>query len=132
MGWEDSTTVPLYEAAAGEGRFNDGYPSETYSLTLDPDQIIFEVHGQSMEPTLVDGDKVVITPQSYIDFPRQIALVKIDGEADTLKRVEMKEGGILLIGDNVAVYPPRFFTVSETEDLPVVIEGVVAKLIREM
>lgn len=125
-------SAPIYEAAAGEGRINDGYPTEEYDLRLKPDQILFEVKGRSMEPTLLDGDVVVISAQSVIDHPRQIALVKVNGEESTLKRVEIKENGLLLLADNVDVYAPHFFTQDEVEKLPVTILGVVDKLIRSM
>lgn len=125
-------TVPVYEAAAGEGRINDGYPTEEYNISLDDDQFLFEASGRSMEPTIMDGDMVVVAAQSVLDYPHQIALVKINGNEATLKRVEIKDDGLALVGDNTSVYPPHFFTAAEVTDLPVRIEGVVIKLIREM
>lgn len=122
----------LYEAAAGEGRINDGYPSEEYSFRLNPDQILFKVKGNSMQPTLQDGDVVIVSAQSVLDYPRQICLVKVNGEESTLKRVEIKENGLLLIADNVDVYAPHFFTKDEVERLPVVIEGVAERLVRSL
>lgn len=122
---------PLYEAAAGEGRLNDGYPSEEYKIQLEPEEFVVKVVGRSMEPTLQDGDIVIMTAQSVLDYPHQIALVKVDGEESTIKRVEVREDGIMLIGDNIDIYPPHFFTVDQVEQLPVTIEGVLTKLIRE-
>lgn len=122
---------PLYEAAAGEGRLNDGYPSEEYKIQLEPEEFVVKVVGRSMEPTLLDGDIVIMTAQSVLDYPHQIALVKVDGEESTIKRVEVREDGIMLIGDNIDVYPPHFYTVDQVEQLPVTIEGVLTKLIRE-
>ena len=84
-----------------------------------------------MEPTLQDGDVVVISAQNVIDYPRQIALVKVNGEESTLKRVEVRDNGIMLMGDNIDAYPPHFYTADQVEQLPVVIEGVLTKLIRE-
>lgn len=132
MGWDDSpASAPLYEAAAGEGRLNDGYPSEEYKIQLEPEEFVVKVVGRSMEPTLQDGDIVIMTAQSVLDYPHQIALVKVDGEESTIKRVEVREDGIMLIGDNIDVYPPHFYTVDQVEQLPVTIEGVLTKLIRE-
>ena len=124
-------SVPVYEAAAGEGRLNDGYPSEEYKIQLEPEEFVVKVVGRSMEPTLLDGDIVIMTAQSVLDYPHQIALVKVDGEESTIKRVEVREDGIMLIGDNIDVYPPHFYTVDQVEQLPVTIEGVLTKLIRE-
>lgn len=124
-------SVPVYEAAAGEGRLNDGYPSEEYKIQLEPEEFVVRVVGRSMEPTLQDGDVVIMTAQSVLDYPHQIALVKVDGEESTIKRVEVRDDGIMLIGDNIDVYPPHFFTAAQVEQLPVTIEGVLTKLIRE-
>ncbi len=132
MGWDDTpTSAPLYEAAAGEGRLNDGYPSDEYKIQLEPEEFTVKVVGRSMEPTLQDGDVVVVSAQNVIDYPRQIALVKVNGEESTLKRVEVRDNGIMLMGDNIDAYPPHFYTADQVEQLPVVIEGVLTKLIRE-
>ena len=124
--------VPVYEAAAGEGRYNDAYPSDAYSINLKDDEFLFRVVGRSMEPTLLDGDIVVVTRQSTVNYTRQIALVRINGEESTLKRVQIKKDGIVLIADNVNVYEPHFFSAEEVNDLPVRIDGIVIKVIREL
>ena len=124
-------TAPLYEAAAGEGRINDGYPTEECKIALDPEEFCVKVVGRSMEPTLQDGDIAIVSAQNFIDYPRQIALVRVNGEESALKRVEIQDGGLLLIGDNTSVYSPHFYTDKQVEQLPVVIEGVLTRLIRE-
>lgn len=123
---------PRYAAAAGEGIYSDGSPTDTVSLHIEADQKLVLVRGRSMEPTLQDGDAVVVSAQSVLDYPRQIALVKVNGEDHTIKRVEIKDDGLLLLADNIDVYPPHFYTSKEVEELPVTIEGVVVKLIREI
>lgn len=123
---------PIYEAAAGEGRINDGYPSDNMSLTLDDDQYYFNVCGQSMEPTLQDGDIVVVSATNVVKSQEDIMLVKINGDKATLKHVKIQENGLYLYGENHAVYPARFFSAKEVEELPVTIEGVVVRLIRNM
>lgn len=126
------TTAPVYEAAAGEALYGDGSPVDEFCMTLSADQTPVRVKGDSMEPTLLAGDIVIVQAQSVINRPRQIALVKINGDEATLKRVEVKDDGILLIGDNVNSYSPHFYTQGEVNNLPVTIEGVVIKLIREI
>lgn len=130
LGFDEDNNSPLYEAAAGEGRYNDGYPSEVFDMHLDDDEFAFKVFGRSMEPTILDGDIVIVSAQSIIDYPRQMALVRINGEESTIKRVEVKSNGIMLIADNVDVYSPRLFTQEEVKTLPVQIVGVVTKLFR--
>lgn len=122
--------LPIYEAAAGEGRIGDGSPCGEYRITIDQDHVLVEVKGDSMYPTLQDGDIVAVKPQKYVDSNSQIALVKINGDEATLKRVEMRDDGILLIGDNISVYQPHFFSAEQVSSLPVSIEGVVVTMIR--
>ena len=59
--------------------------------------------GDSMAPTFLDGDLVLIRKQPDVD-DGQIAAVLIDGEA-TLKHVYHQQAGLLLIADN-AKYAP--------------------------
>lgn len=135
MGWAEedvATKKPLYEAAAGEGRTTDWYATEEISIKHESDTSAVRVIGNSMHPTIQDNDVVIVQAQSIIDYPRQIALVKIDGEDATLKRVEVKDDGLMLIADNIDVYSPHFYTAKEVETLPVKIEGVVVQLIRNM
>ena len=121
-------TKYVYEAAAGSGRIGDGAPTDIINLGLQADERYVSVHGSSMDPTLQDGDIVVVRPASVVDHPMQIALVKINGDEATIKRVEMKTNGIVLIGDNADVYPPHFYTKDEVRDLPITIEGIVTRI----
>lgn len=131
MGWDDTET-PVYETAAGPGRINDSYPSDTYSAHLNEGEFLFRVHGNSMSPTIEDDDLVVVQAQNTIEHNGQLALVKVNGEENTIKRVEKKNDGILLIGDNVRSFTPKYYTKEEVEQLPVRIEGIVVRLIREV
>ena len=79
-----------------------------------------------------DGDLVVVTAQNEVDRSRQIALVKVNGDEATLKRVEVNENGLTLVGDNTYVFPPHYYTAEQVKELPVRIEGVVTQLIRDM
>ena len=129
---EISDISPTYEAAAGQGRIGDGTPSGEANIRLEDDQVLVTVKGRSMEPTLMDGDIVVVEATSIADSKDQIYLVKVNGEEHTLKHVEIKDNGLLLIGDNVSEYTPHFYTAEEVQQLPVTIEGVVVRLVREM
>lgn len=130
MGW-DENPAPIYSAAAGEGLICD-VPVDEINMSLDDDETLAYVVGRSMEPTLMDGDIVVVKVQPVPDNKRQICLVKVNGEENTFKRVDVKENGITLIADNLDVYAPHFYTAEEVEDLPVRIMGVVTRLIRKV
>ena len=131
MGWDEHPT-PTYDAAAGNGRIGDGAPTGESNLRVEEDQVVVTVRGRSMEPTLMDGDQVIVEPTSVPEDHSKIYLVKVNGEEHTLKRVEKKEDGLVLIGDNMAEYAPRLFTAKEVKETPVTIEGVVVRLVRDM
>ena len=61
--------------------------------------------GDSMSPTFLNGDLVLIRQQPDVNNG-QIAAVNIDGET-TLKHLYHQDGGILLVADNSA-FPPVF------------------------
>lgn len=125
-------TVPIYEAAAGHGRIGDGEPVGNGVAHLEPDQVLVTVKGRSMEPTLMDGDQVVIEATSVVESSDLIYLVKINGEEHTLKHVIVTEDGLVLTADNVRVFPPKPYSARQVQELPVTIEGVVVKLLRDM
>lgn len=89
------------------------------------------IEGRSMEPTIMDGDTVIVRQQSYIESG-QIAIVLVDGEDATAKQVKESPDGITLIGHNAAVYTPQFYSAQEIEELPVKIIGRVIEVRREL
>ena len=85
--------------------------------------------GKSMEPTIMDGDIVIVRRQDYIESG-QIGIILIDGECATAKEVKESPEGITLIGHNAAVYTPHFYSAREVQDLPVQVIGRVVQLVR--
>ena len=90
------------------------------------DLIAIEVHGDSMEPTLQEGDKVIA--KIYIgdgfDIPNKKIIIVANQDGELLvKRLMKKDGLILLTSDNPN-YPP--IVPQEAR-----IIGVALKLIRE-
>ena len=79
-----------------------------------------ECHGDSMAPTICDGDVVCIRSQPEVE-QGQIAAVRI-GEEATLKHCYYQNGVVQLIADNPSVCPPMVYTGSELEEI--VIEGL--------
>lgn len=86
--------------------------------------------GKSMEPTIMDGDIVIVRRQNYVENG-EIAIVLIDGEEATAKEVKESADGITLIGHNTAVYTPHFYSAQEVKNLPVQIIGRVVQFIRK-
>ena len=84
---------------------------------------------KSMEPTIMDGDIVIVHRQSYVKNG-EIAIVLIDGEEATAKEVQESADGITLIGHNAAVYTPHFYSAQEVKHLTIQIIGRVIQSIR--
>ena len=80
-----------------------------------------------MEPRICEGDTVIIRRQNTIESG-EIAVVFVNGDEATLKRVKFVDGGIMLIAFNPAVYEPHFYSNEQIEELPVVIYGKVVEL----
>lgn len=120
------------------GRVAAGIPIDAITDIIDYEEIDREwmrdgseffglqIKGDSMEPRIVDGDVVIVRRQTDCESG-QIAIVLVDGEEATCKRVMKQAGGILLQPLNPA-YPPVFYTAEDIENLPVSIIGVVAEL----
>lgn len=85
-----------------------------------------QITGNSMEPRICDGDVVIVRRQETCESG-QTAIVLVNGDEATCKRVIFQDNGLTLVSNN-PMYPPRFFTSGEVERLPVQIIGVVAEL----
>lgn len=85
-----------------------------------------ECHGDSMAPTICDGDIVCIRKQPDVE-QGQIAAVRI-GEEATLKHFYSQNGVVQLIADNAAVCPPMFFAGQQLEEME--IEGLAVGICR--
>lgn len=88
-----------------------------------------KVKGDSMQPVLYEDDVVIIKRQNDCE-DGQIAVVLINGEEGTIKKVKKSSNGIWLQPFNNN-YEPLVFTNDEVEDIPVKIIGVVKQLQRE-
>ena len=79
-----------------------------------------ECHGDSMAPTICDGDIVCIRRQPEVE-QGQIAAVRI-GEEATLKHCYYQPGVVQLIADNAAACPPMVYADHQLDEI--VIEGL--------
>lgn len=84
------------------------------------------VKGSSMEPRIREGDVVIVRKQSDADTG-DTAIVMVNGDSATVKRIKKEPSGISLIPNNPA-YDIRFFTNEEIEKIPVRIIGKVVEL----
>ena len=76
------------------------------------------VKGDSMEPELHDGDRVLVREQETLET-ECYAVVRIDGEDGVVKRVRIDHDKITLTSVN-PYYPPRVFEHEQMNDVAVV------------
>jgi repressor LexA len=89
------------------------------------------IEGRSMEPTIMDGDTVIVRQQPNVENG-DIAIVLVDGEDATAKEVKENADGITLIGHNASVYTPHHYSPQEVADLPIQIIGRVMEVRRKL
>lgn len=120
------------------GRVVAGIPIEAVEEILDYEEITPElaatgeffalkIRGHSMEPRMMEGDVVIVRKQEDVESG-DVAIVLVNGNEATVKRVKKQEEGITLIATNTSVYEPHFYSNKEIKNLPVQILGKVVEL----
>lgn len=119
------------------GKVQAGIPVEAIEEILDYEEITdnlartgeffgLQIRGNSMEPRFIDGDVVIVRKQSDVESG-EIAVVLVNSEDATIKKIKKINGGIMLIPTNVS-YEPIFYSDKDIKELPVVIIGKVVEL----
>lgn len=93
------------------------------------DYFALKVKGDSMAPTFLENDIVIVKKQNDCEN-NEYAVVIINGDEGTLKKIKKTDNGIILQPLNPA-YGPVMYTKEEMEKIPIVIVGVVKQLKRE-
>ena len=119
------------------GTVRAGIPMEAVENIIDYEEIsedmarqgeffALQIKGDSMEPKISEGDVVIVRKQSDVDSGN-IAIVLVNGEEATIKKIQKFDGGINLIPSNPS-YDVRTYTNDQIESLPVQILGKVVEL----
>ena len=91
------------------------------------DYFALRVKGDSMEPRITEGDVVIVREQPDVESG-EIAIVLVNGDEGTVKKlVKYENGSIALVAFNSA-YQPMVFTPEQIETLPVQVIGKVVEL----
>ena len=104
-----------------------GYEEINEKMARCGDYFALEIKGDSMEPKMSKGDIVIVKQQNTVENG-QIAIVLVNGDEATVKKVRFRDNGIELIAFNSYVYEPHFYSAKEIEELPVKIIGRVVEL----
>ena len=138
VGWDDELPVKKKGIAINVlGRVAAGAPIEAVEEIIDTEEITEEmackgeffglqIHGQSMEPRMVEGDVVIVMKQDTAETG-DIVIATVSGTDATCKRLKKYRDGIELIPINPS-YSPMFYTNAEIEEKPVRILGKVVEL----
>lgn len=119
------------------GKVAAGTPIEAVEDILDYEEIdaktaasgeyfALKIKGRSMEPKISDGDVVIVRRQSDCDSG-DIAVVIVNGDEATVKKIKKRPEGLMLIPSNPD-FEPMFYANEEVKKLPVTILGKVVEL----
>lgn len=138
---EKATAIPLTPSHGiiinVLGRVAAGIPIEAIENIIDTEEISAEmaktgdffglqIHGDSMEPKMSEGDVVIVRKQDDAENG-QIVIATVNGTDATCKRLRKYRDGIELISNNPS-YDPMFFSNEEIESKPIKIIGRVVEL----
>lgn len=119
------------------GLVRAGIPMDAVEYIIDYEEISEEmarqgeffglqIKGDSMEPKISEGDVVIVRKQPDVENG-EIAIVLVNGDEATIKKVQKFNGGINLIPSNPA-YDVMTYTNEQIEKLPLRILGKVVEL----
>lgn len=94
------------------------------SMSKTGEYFALRIKGESMSPKLQPGDIVIVKKQHDVDTG-DTAIVLVNGNDATVKQIKKTEAGIMLVGLNLEVYQPHFYSNKEIDELPVQIIGKV-------
>ena len=135
MGWDESLSVAAVRIPV-LGKVAAGIPITAVENIIDYEEIpssmaetgeyvALQIKGSSMEPRMFEGDVVIVKVQPTVDSG-EVAVVIINGNEATVKKVQLRPDGIVLQPFNSA-YDPMFYTNEDIESIPVRIFGKVVE-----
>lgn len=110
--------IGTVKAGYGAYAFEDDYGMEPANVRNPQDYFYLIVRGDSMEPRIRSGDLALVHRQPQVESG-ELAVVLIDGDEGTLKRMIKKEGTVILQPFNPA-YQTQFFVGAEAERLVII------------
>lgn len=119
------------------GRVAAGIPIEAVTDIIDTEEITEElartgeffglqIHGDSMEPRMIEGDVVIVRQQNDAESG-DIVIAMVNGDEATCKKLVKHEEGLSLVSFN-SKYEPMYFSKIEVQRKPVRIIGKVVEL----
>ncbi len=125
------TRIPVYGTVAAGIPLNaiqdiEDYEEITEDMARTGEYAALKIKGNSMLPRFTEGDVVIVKLQDDVDTG-DIAIVMVNGDEATCKKIKKTPEGVMLISTNPD-YEPMFYTNREIEEKPVRIWGKVVEL----
>lgn len=119
------------------GRVSAGIPIEqivdvedwediSAAMAQNGEYFALKIHGHSMEPRMCEGDVIIVRRQENVESG-ETAVVSINGQDATCKKIRHTTDGIMLISTNPQ-YEPMYYTNKQIQDLPITILGKVVEI----
>ena len=102
------------------------YEEISEEMAMRGDFFGLKIKGSSMEPRIKEGDVVIVRQQPEVESG-DVAIVIVNGDSATCKKVVINDNGITLIPFNPA-FEPIFYSAEQVDTLPVRIIGKVVEL----
>ena len=103
------------------------YEEIDQAMAATGDYFGLRIKGSSMEPRIREGDVVIVRKQSDVDTG-DTAIVLVNGDSATCKRIKREDDGSLWLLPNNPAYEPQHFSPAEIQSTPVSIIGKVVEL----
>ncbi len=118
--------IPIEAISNFDSDNPDNWEEIDEHMALNGEHFGLRIKGDSMEPKISAGDIVIVRRQPDVETG-DIAIVCINGDEATCKKIKKTPEGIMLISLNQA-YEPMFYSNKQIEELPLTILGRVVEL----
>lgn len=108
----------------------EDYEEITPEMAKSGEHFALRVKGDSMSPKIDNNDIVIVRQQALVNNG-DVAVVLVNGDEATVKEIKKLPDGLMLIGWNTSVYPPKVYSKEDVEKLPISIIGKVVELRRK-
>ncbi len=100
-------------------------------MAIQGEHFALQVRGDSMTPLMDEGDVIIVRQQDDADTG-DIAVVVVNGNEATVKKIKKRPEGLMLIPINTTNHEPMFYSNAEIASLPVKIIGKAVELRKKL
>lgn len=122
--------IPIMQIDNFDPSDSSSWEEITNTMARNGDYFALRIKGDSMTPEMREGDIVIVRYQPTAETG-DIAVVAVNGDMATCKKIRRDKQGIYLISLNTD-YPPMFFSNEQIEELPITILGKVVEIRRTL